>query len=742
MELKKRSEPKFISSQKAAEVFADMKPAEPAAAAEPTSDKSDEPDESDESGKSEEPLLAQAPQQEAGGLDLAFVAEEEPPKAGKKRYEISPVFLYGLFFYLSIIFLECVLKVYVYGVLWNRGLLLMALFSLPVACVFALFTAWAKGKIVPFVLLILTTVYFMIQTVYYTIFATFFTLYSFTGAGDVSEFWQEALHGISQGALPLLLLLLPVIALSVIYRFLRFQKPAAIWVFAVLLVLTAAFQVFGTVIVYRGDDEVMSEKYLYTKTFIPTLSVNDFGALTTLRLDMKNMIFGMADTDTAAAYEAQEAAARETEDTVYADNVLDIDFAALAENETNATLKDMDEYFATVTPTAQNEYTGSFQGKNLIWIVAEGFSSWALDEELTPTLYKMANESFVFENYYNPIWGVSTSDGEYTVCTGLLPKTGVWSMSVSAGNDMAFCLGNQLSKLGYLCNAYHDHTYTYYNRDESHPNLGYHYYGKGNGLKITSQWPESDLEMMENTVNDYSGSAPFHIYYMTVSGHLEYNFGGNVMAKKHEADVAALDLSTACKAYIACQMEFDQSIEYLVNALSEAGVLDDTLIVISGDHYPYGLTTEEINELNGDEVEQNFELYRSTLIMWNSVLAKQEPVVVEKPCYSVDILPTLSNLFGVDYDSRLLMGRDILSTASPLVVFANHSWLTDQGRYNAVTREFAADEGAAVADEYVQNMMDKVNSMFSYSAKILENDYYASVVPAETATAAAEETTE
>ncbi len=738
MELKKRSEPKFISSEKAAEVFADMKLAEPTAE-EP---EKDEPAAGAE--LTEEPLLAREPEHEEDDLDEVSVSvmEEESPKAGKRKREISPAFLYGLFFYLSIVFLECVLKVHVYGTLLNRGLLLMALFSLPIAGIFAILTALAKGRIVPFLLLILTTIYFMIQLVYDTIFSTFFTLYSFTGVDDVSEFWQEALHGISQSALLLLLLVLPTIALIVFYRFQRFEQPVAIWVFAVLLVLTAAFQVLGTVIVYRGDDEVMSEKYLYTKTFIPTLSVNDFGALTTLRLDMKNMIFGMADTDTAAAYEAQEAAARETADTVYADNVLDIDFGALAESETNATLKDMDEYFATVTPTAQNEYTGAFQGKNLIWIVAEGFSSWALNEELTPTLYKMANESFVFENYYNPIWGVSTSDGEYTVCTGLLPKAGVWSMSASAGNDMAFCLGNQLGKLGYLCNAYHDHTYTYYNRDESHANLGYHYYGKGNGLKITTQWPESDLEMMENTVNDYTNSEPFHIYYMTVSGHLEYNFNGNSMAKKHEADVAKLNLSTACKAYIACQMEFEQSIKYLISALRKAGVLDDTLIVISGDHYPYGLTTEEINELNGDEVEQNFELYRSTLIMWNSVLAKQDPVVVEKPCYAVDILPTLSNLFGVDYDSRLLMGRDILSTASPLVVFSNHSWLTDQGRYNAVTGEFTADEGVAVADEYVKNMMDKVNSMFSYSAKILENDYYASVVPAEKETAEAKETTE
>lgn len=706
MQLKKRSEQKIVSAGEPELVYADV--------------------------KADNPVVTVA------DTDENATANKDVLKQQANRLH----FLYVLFFFLSIVYLECVLKIYIYDTFFNRGLLLMVLFTVPIACIFVLLTAWAKGKIVPYVLLILTTVYFMIQAVYYTIFSTFFTLYSFSGAGDVSEFWKEALDGVAASVVPLLLMLLPIVALIVFRHFRGYKSTATIWTFVAIFVLGAAFQGPATIIVYQCDSDVMSEQYLYTKTFIPTLSVNDFGALTTLRLDVKNMIFGMEDTETAAAYEAQEEAAKEDTETVYADNVLDIDFDALAAAESDKTLKDMDEYFASVTPTAQNAYTGLFEGKNLIWIVAEGFSTWALNEELTPTLYKMANESFVFENYYNPIWGVSTSDGEYTVCTGLLPETGIWSMSTSADNDMAFCMGNQLSKLGYLCNAYHDHTYTYYNRDESHPNMGYHYIAKGNGLTITDQWPESDVEMMENTVSDYVDSEPFHIYYMTVSGHLEYNFGGNAMAKKHEAEVADLDLSEAAKAYLACQIEFNDSIEYLINALDEAGVLDDTLIVISGDHYPYGLTTAEINELNGSEVEQNFDLYHSTLIMWNSVLAQQDPVVVDKPVYSVDILPTLSNLFGVDYDSRLLMGHDIFSTASPLVVFSNHSWLTDEGRYNATTGEFDANDGVTVSEDYVQNMMDKVNSMFTYSAKILDNDYYSYVVPDETETTETEDTTQ
>ncbi|MBQ6810943.1 MAG: sulfatase-like hydrolase/transferase [Firmicutes bacterium] len=630
--------------------------------------------------------------------------------------------------------MECVLKVYVYGALFDRGLLLMALFTASLGFFAAVIVNLFKGalsRIVGFLLLFFAAFWIMLQTVYYTIFSAFFTLYSFSGAGDVAEFWKAAVTGILDSWLPLLFMLLPLVLYFVLGRFMKVKTRPAIWSYAIVFAAAVLLQVGALVLVYQDNDDVMSDRYLFTKTFIPQLSVKDFGALTTLRLDMKNMIFGMEDTDTAEAYEEAEAARQKAEAGDYEPHVLDIDFETLAAEEENGNYKAMHEYFASVTPSMQNEYTGKFAGKNLIWICAEGFSTWALDPELTPTLYKMSNECFVFENFYNPIWGVSTSDGEYTTTTGLIPKAGVWSMSSSSNNDMAFCMGNQLSNIGYTCKAYHNHSYTYYDRDQSHPNLGYDFIAKGNGLDVTTQWPESDVEMMEKTTADYvNSSEPFHVYYMTVSGHLEYNFGGNAMSIKHKDEVADLPYSDACKAYIACQIELEDAVNILMDDLEAAGKLDDTLIVISGDHYPYGLTLEQINELNGSEVEKNFELYHSTLIIWNSAMAQNgEKVTVEKPCYSVDILPTLSNLMGVAFDSRLLMGRDILSTASPLVVFSNHSWLTDKGRYNAATGEFIPNEGVTVDDGYVQNMMEKVNSMFTFSAKILETDYYEKVVP-------------
>jgi arylsulfatase A-like enzyme len=215
---------------------------------------------------------------------------------------------------------------------------------------------------------------------------------------------------------------------------------------------------------------------------------------------------------------------------------------------------------------------------------------------------------------------------------------------------------------------------------------------------------------------------------MTVSGHLGYNFTGNMMAVKHKKDVADLPYTDAPRAYIACNMELDLAVGYLIERLAAAGRLEDTVIVLSNDHYPFRLTAGELEELNGSPVDENFERYHTRLIIWNS--AMKETVVVDKPCDPVDILPTLSNLMGLGYDSRLLMGRDILDEADEgLVVFENRSWITDSGRFNVKTGTFTAVPGASPGADYAARIMNRVNLMFDYSAKILETDYYRRVVP-------------
>jgi phosphoglycerol transferase MdoB-like AlkP superfamily enzyme len=246
--------------------------------------------------------------------------------------------------------------------------------------------------------------------------------------------------------------------------------------------------------------------------------------------------------------------------------------------------------------------------------------------------------------------------------------------------------------------------------------------GVGNGITDTGMWPQSDIDMMKDTVPMFVNKEPFHIYYMTVSGHPNYTWTGNTMASKNRALVKDLPYSDYVKGYLATQIELDRALKYLMDELQKAGKLDKTLIVLSADHYPYYLKPAMFAELNnGTEIDTTFELYRSALIIYNS---KMKSETITKPVSSMDILPTVANLMGLDFDSRLLMGSDVFSNREPLVMFKDKSFITTAGRYNAATKVFTYNTGVVPNEPYVESMKKAVAAKFYYSAKFLDYNYY------------------
>ena len=111
--------------------------------------------------------------------------------------------------------------------------------------------------------------------------------------------------------------------------------------------------------------------------------------------------------------------------------------------------------------------------------------------------------------------------------------------------------------------------------------------------------------------------------------------------------------------------------------------------------------------------------------MWCGCLEeREEPIVVSDPVYSLDIVPTLSNLFGVEYDSRLLSGRDVFSDAEPLVLWQNYSWKTDKGYYNSPTGVFTPADGAVIEDGYIERIKSVVRNKFTFAKGLLAYDFY------------------
>ena len=411
-----------------------------------------------------------------------------------------------------------------------------------------------------------------------------------------------------------------------------------------------------------------------------------------------------------------------------------LDFAALATNETNATLKSMHEYFGGRPATFTNEYTGMFKGYNFIQIIAEAFSPWilALEPQLYPNLNRLYHEGFQFTNFYTPYYYQSTSDGEYVTLQSQIPVTGHWytghnSMIMSAKNYLPQTMAHQLANEGYsIITAYHNWNYSFYRRNESHPNLGYKWVAMGSGLSIPYSWPTSDVDLMKASIPEYINSGePFHIYYLTMSGHQNYNWGGNNMCARHRSEVADLPYAEVVKAYLACNIELDLAVGYLLDELEKAGIADRTLISLTPDHYPYGLDNDGaggMSLLAGRKLDTVFEYYESGWLLWSGSMT--EPIVVDTLACCMDTLPTLNNLLGVKWDSRLLMGQDVFSDAERLVIFGSHSWMTELGRYNASARKFTPNEGAVIPDGYAEKITAAVERAFVMSRQILTNNYF------------------
>ena len=598
------------------------------------------------------------------------------------------------------------------------------LFSILTGTIISLITGFLNesvNKISNIVINSVITLIFIAQLIHYRFYQSIFSIYSLINGAQVFGFMSAIGKIMLHNTEYIIFLLFPLfffVVLGLNISFKKYTKKELL-----ILIGIIPISILLSILILNTDkDKNYNAKDLYYNTHAPTISTQKLGLLTTMRLDLKRAIFGFTDKIMLEDKEIEEVNKSENKKEY---NILNIDFDKLIEEEDNDKIRSLHKYFKSVSPTEKNKYSGMFKDKNLIVITAEAFSPIAIDKELTPTLYKMYTGGFSFSNFYTPIFYVSTSDGEYVSLTSLLPKEGVWSFQKSSKISLPFVYGNILKKYGYSANAYHNGRYNYYKRNLSHPNMGYKYVGCGNGLekKINCKiWPQSDLEMINATIDDYIENEKFLAYYMSISGHLNYTYNGNMMATKNRDKVKSLKYSEAIQAYLATNIELDKALESLINSLKEKGKLDDTVIVISADHYPYGLTINEMKERATYINDEKFDIHKNNLIIWNSQI--KTPIKIDKYASSLDILPTVLNLLGIEYDSRLLMGTDILSNSEGLVIFNDRSWITKYGKYDAIKGKFTEYINLEEKQKYIDEINEIVKNKFNASRLILENNYY------------------
>ena len=602
-------------------------------------------------------------------------------------------------------------------------------FTVVMALIVALIVSLVPKKanfLVNLLLSLVMAVLYGSQMVYTFVFGTMYSVTMMEQGGQaMTSFWRELLSTMVDHELWLVLLFVPVVVLILLRKAFRERFAPTSWLCRILMLACAILGFLGMEqwLYLAGTGMFSDYDYYHSSTIATNQTAQRFGLLTTFRLEL----LGSGREEESSYYIPEETQPVQEEVKVVEYNVMDIDMAELNAMTEDEKTKAINDYCAQLTGTNKNDYTGMLADYNLILLCAESFSTAAIHPEVTPTLYKLANEGILFNNYYNTFPN-TTTDGEYALMQGLYPDTtrskAVSSLYASRGSYLPFTLGNVFQEqLGVQSWGYHNYRGTYYGRNESHPNMGYTMQFAGDGMEFTSTWPASDLEMMEQSIDDYIGQDQFHAYYMTFSGHSQYDTSSNKIAKQNWEQVKDLPYSSnTIKAYLSCHIELDKALEYLLHRLEEAGVADKTAIVIAGDHFPYGLSDEQYSELIGYEID-DFSKYKSSLIFW--VGGMEENIVVDEYCCNVDVLPTILNLWGFEFDSRMLAGTDVFSDGTHAAVLIDKSWLTDKVWFNANTGEirYLVDE-SEIPEGYIENMNRRIATRFSISSDILNTAYY------------------
>lgn len=637
--------------------------------------------------------------------------------------------LYTLLFnYLSLLFLEYIFMMLSFTSIETSSMLNVILFMIPVSILLTIITSLFNektNKIITYIIFSILGFWYNVYYIFNAIFDTQFSLSVLKLSDQGLKFAKSGLIEIANHFYGVLLLFLPLV-LSILYRKkINYQKLTLknIYIIIPLFIISIFTFIFN---INNQKNTRYSIYDLYHNINDNALNIEKLGVLNATFLDIDRTIRGFEEhIITTDNQNKDNTTPKSDEDEVieYGYNFLNLNLEELA-NSTNKDIKTIANYLIQEPIVKKNEYTGLFKNKNLVYITAESFSEIAVDENLTPTLYKLVNTGFHFANYYSSN-NLSTIGGEFQSLTGLYADSSILPTWRIGKNTFPYGLSTIFKNAGYNTYAYHDHYATFQDRDKYLKAMGFNnYLACYNGLEKRmdcSRWPNSDIDMINATYTDYIESdKPFLAYYMTVSGHFQYNFTGNKMSRKNKELVKDLPYSDTVKAYLATQIELDRALELLINKLEEANILDDTVIVLLCDHYPYGLTLNEINEISTYQRDAVVEINSNNLIIWNNKIKHKE---ITKPAMSIDVIPTVYNLFGLEYDSRLYMGKDIFSDTNGLAFFKNRSWVTDKGTYLS-TKNSMTKTSEDVSKEYINEINNLVSNRRNISKLIIKTDFY------------------
>jgi len=631
------------------------------------------------------------------------------------QLKIKQAMLYLLAFTGFIIFFELVLKFHVLHFTFGISLLRIVTFSLVYAGIITFVAAfmnikWTKAFTI--LVLSLLTFYFLSQDIYYQVMDEF---YSFHMTGDAAR------------------------GFTFLNRVIQSIKFIHLLYFVPFGIVTYLFKKQKSLV-----EPILAN--IYTKPYQPFVFIGFVGLLFILAIQTisnRPLLDGIEDPFNFSEYDLYKnlPSAFQTMDYFGALTYARLDFFTIFSNNEDLTESEVmiRDYLLDRNEKDINAYTGEFEGMNFIYILAESFEPYALDETITPTLLEMMDSSLVFENFYAPHYYRNTADTEFMMHTSFYPSRNV-QLSMNAFKDNYF--PNTLPKLfkaqGYDAIAFHNYTDYFYPRNEFHTGaLGFDDYHDAVRMGLMDEqgalpgnhpWP-SDLAMIEYAYDEIVGHNQFFAYLLTVSGHMSYD-DSHPQAVKHLPYIESVfeseerePIDESLMYYLAANYELELMVEYLTDQLETDGLLDDTVIMVVSDHYAYGLDADVIESFDTSKglEETHLNMHNVPMFIYNPNFEKEK---ISKTLSSIDIMPTIANMFNLPMNYRQVIGQDVFDSPFNTVRFQNGSLLNDY-YYLEIDNQYNIGKfNPYFKDEEVMLHFNRLIHEQNVNRLILELDYF------------------
>lgn len=501
-------------------------------------------------------------------------------------------------------------------------------------------------------------------------------------------------------------------------------KKASIISLVILVISSLLF--YGTIVSKKMQNkyQTVSNKNLFLTASNPSVTIDQYGTIGFCFLDIKAIIIPVTIKE---EYEVKQSVKRSINENSRI--IDDTPWKSIIDTETNNDYKYLNNYFISREIPDKNDYTGMFDNKNVIVIMMESANDILLNDKYYPNFAKLLSEGWYFENNYSPRNSCATMNNEFSGMTSLYSIYNTCTASKYKHNTYFESIFGLFNDKGYVTFSAHDYTQAYYPRKTIHLNMGSgEYYGVEKlNIKYSREyrnWADDDdfMAAMLKVIDKKVGKKEhFMTWLTTVSGHQPYNYDSN-QGNRYYNMTKNTRYPSDVRRYMSKLKILDNGLGVLLDGLEKRGILDDTVIVLYGDHYPYGISKSHLNKALDYNTKSDYNAERVPLVIYNS---KVDSKVFSQYTSYINILPTIANLFNLNYDPRLYLGEDLLSKDyNSITVFADGSWKNEKAFYNASKNKIKYYSSDEYTEEEIQKINFDIQEKINISNKAIKSNYF------------------